>query len=250
MGGERIDVVIPVFNEEKVLEMAVEAVLERASAKRKPWRVIIADNGSTDGTRKVGRSLVRRHGEVVRYGYRERAGRGGALRTSWNESDATFVGYMDVDLSTTLDGFEEVAERVQRGECDIAVGSRFAVGAKVRRSWGRAVMSHVYSWMVRATLGSETRDFQCGCKVMRRGVFNAIEGAVESNGWFFDTEMLINAWEMGYRIEEVPVEWREVVGRKSRVKIINTVVEDIMGVMRLKRGRGSRIREAGGRVSS
>ena len=97
-----IDIVIPVLNEERTLAESVSTLRAYLSdAIPNPWRIVIADNGSDDGTPEVARLLTEEYPEVASLRMEQR-GRGRALRRAWLESDADAMCYMDVDLSTDL----------------------------------------------------------------------------------------------------------------------------------------------------
>jgi glycosyltransferase involved in cell wall biosynthesis len=109
-----IDVVVPVYNEQAGLESSIRN-LHRYLRTQLPftWRIVIADNASTDATPAVAAELARelRGVSVLRL---ERKGRGLALREAWSRSDARVVCYMDVDLSTDL---RALLPLVARGSC-------------------------------------------------------------------------------------------------------------------------------------
>src|SRR5690242_15857901 len=100
--GPVVDVVVPVYNEERVLEHSVRR-LHAYLAHGFPftWRITVVDNASTDGTWFAAVGIAREL-DHVRVLHLDRKGRGLALRTAWCGSDATIVAYMDVDLSTDL----------------------------------------------------------------------------------------------------------------------------------------------------
>ena len=78
------------------------------------------------------------------------------------------------------------------------------------------------------------RDAQCGFKFMSRRATKALVPLVRNNNWFFDTELLIIATKLGFKINEVPVEWVE--DPDSRVKVFKTAWEDVRGLLRLRFG--------------
>src|SRR5258707_6893107 len=97
-----VEIVVPVHNERAILERTVRR-LHRFLRDGFPfsWRIVIADNASTDGTGELARVLAAELDDVEALGI-ERKGRGRALRAAWSASDARVVAYMDVDLSTDL----------------------------------------------------------------------------------------------------------------------------------------------------
>jgi glycosyltransferase involved in cell wall biosynthesis len=227
-----VDIVIPVLNESHVLErsvLKVRAFLQRAARWR--WRVVIVDNGSTDGTDRVARELVERF-EDVRFLQLPQRGRGRALRHAWTQSDADAMAYMDVDLSTELEALPVLIEGIQSGCYDLGTGSRLLPASRTTRSPKREFISRCYNLLVRAVLRTSFSDAQCGFKAVDRRVVAEIVPEIKDQAWFFDTELLVLAEKRGYRIQDLAVNWVE--DDDSRVKIIRTAWEDIKGVARLR----------------
>lgn len=229
----RVDVVIPVYNEVKVLEQSVSTTL--ALFDQNPqydWRVVIADNGSNDGTSELARSLEARDPRV-RALILEVKGRGLALREAWLSSDAGVVSYMDVDLSTDIRHLPELIAMVAERGCDVAIGSRLARGAKTDRQLKREITSRGYVALIRLTFPRlRISDAQCGFKALNRKAVEAIVPRIENRMWFFDTEMLILAHQAKLKICELPVRWVE--DKDTKVKIVSTAIEDIRGLARMR----------------
>ncbi len=227
-----VDVVIPVLNEAHVLARSVATVraflAERVGWR---WRVVIVDNGSTDGTDRVARDLAARWADVRFLQLPER-GRGRALRHAWTQSDAAIVSYMDVDLSTELEALPKLVEAIQSGRFDLGTGSRLLPESRTTRSFKREFISRCYNLFVKAVLWTSFSDAQCGFKAVSRRVVNEIIPQIRDQAWFFDTELLVLAEKQGYRIFDLPVRWVE--DDDSRVKILRTAWEDIKGVFRLR----------------
>lgn len=226
-----VDVVIPVYNEEAALARSV-AILRDFLAKNLScrWRIVIADNGSVDGTLAVARELAQQYPDVG-YVQLEQKGRGRALRKAWLESDADVVSYMDVDLSTKLDAFPELLYALEEGY-DIAIGSRLMKGSNVKRSLKREVTSRGYNLLIKAMFCSSFSDAQCGFKAVKRDAVQVLVPLIKDQAWFFDTELLLLAGMKGYRIKDVPVEWVE--DEDTRVHIASTAWEDIKGLLRVR----------------
>jgi glycosyltransferase involved in cell wall biosynthesis len=234
----KVDVVIPVLNEAHVLQKSVETVLRFLhSHSRYRWRIVIVDNGSTDGTQNVAKDLVTAH-HAVHFIRLAQKGRGRALRQAWLQSSADIVCYMDVDLSTRLDHIPELIGAIADGGYDIAIGSRLMKESQTTRSFKRELISRIYNILVKAVLATRFSDAQCGFKALSHKAVAAIVPQIEDQAWFFDTELLVLAEKQGYRIKDVPVLWVE--DDDSRVKIIRTGWEDIKGIVRLRRQLWSR----------
>jgi glycosyltransferase involved in cell wall biosynthesis len=128
-----VDVVVPVYNEQLALERSIRRLYAfLTECFPFSWRIVIADNASTDGTPFIAADLA---GELpgVTHLRLDRKGRGLALREAWSHSDARVVSYMDVDLSTDLRALLPLVAPLLSGHSDVAVGSRLASGANVAR---------------------------------------------------------------------------------------------------------------------
>jgi len=236
----RLDVVLPVLDEAATLRASVTTLHRALSAMPElaPWRITIADNGSTDGTGDLAEDLADELPEVrvLSLGVR---GRGRALRTAWTSSDAEVVAYMDIDLSTDLRALPPLIAPLLSGHSDVAIGSRLAPGARVVRGTRREVLSRGYNLLLHVGLGVTFSDAQCGFKAMTSAAARRLLPLVEDDAWFFDTEMLVLAERAGLRIAEVPVDWLE--DPRSTVDVPGTVRADLAGMGRvgwgLARGR-------------
>jgi glycosyltransferase involved in cell wall biosynthesis len=229
----RVDVVIPVYNEAKVLEQSATTTLALFDQNQQyDWRLVIADNGSNDGTSELARSLEVRDPRV-RALVLEVKGRGLALREAWLSSDADVVSYMDVDLSTDLNHLPELIAMVAERGCDVAIGSRLAKGSKTDRQLKREITSRGYVALIRATFPRlRITDAQCGFKALNRQAVQAVVPHIENRMWFFDTEMLILAHQAKLKICELPVRWVE--DTDTKVKIVSTAMEDLRGLARMR----------------
>ena len=229
-----VDIVVPVHNEEAVLERSIRR-LHRFLSDGFPfsWRIVVADNASTDATPAIAAALA---AELPRVAVQrlERKGRGRALRAAWSASGAPVVCYMDVDLSTDLRALLPLVAPLISGHSDLAIGTRLARGARVVRGPKRELISRCYNRLLRTALRARFSDAQCGFKAARADALASLLGDVRDDGWFFDTELLVLAQRRGLRIHEVPVDW--VDDPDSRVDIVATALEDLRGVARLLAG--------------
>jgi glycosyltransferase involved in cell wall biosynthesis len=228
-----VEIVIPVYNEEAALEWSLRrltAFLGTPGAFPLSWRVVIADNASTDGTLALARRLARELAGVEAIHVAAK-GRGRALRAAWSASDARVLCYMDVDLSTDLAALLPLVAPLLSGHSDIAIGTRLARGSRVLRSARREFVSRSYNGLLRIVLRARFSDAQCGFKAVRADVAERLLPLVRDQEWFFDTELLVLAQRARMRIHEVPVDWVE--DPDSRVRIVATAREDLRGVARL-----------------
>jgi hypothetical protein len=230
-----VEVVVPVYNEEATLDRSIRR-LHSFLGRSFPfsWRIVIADNASTDATLTIARRLAD-YLPNVHVLHLDRKGRGRALRAAWANSDATVVCYMDVDLSTDLRALLPLVAPLLSGHSELAIGTRLARGARIVRSPKREFISRTYNRILRLMLRAGFSDAQCGFKAVRTDVLHGgLLDEIRDDAWFFDTELLVLAQRRGLRIHEVPVDWVE--DPDSRVHIVSTAVDDLRGVGRLMAG--------------
>jgi glycosyltransferase involved in cell wall biosynthesis len=234
VGQPVLDVVIPVFNEERDLEPCVRRLHAYLSTSFPyPFCITIADNASTDTTLDIAETLRAAFGRQIRVVHLAEKGRGRALKAVWSTSDGAVLAYMDVDLSTDLAALLPLVAPLLSGHSDLSIGTRLARGARVVRGSKREFISRAYNMVLRRTLATRFSDAQCGFKAIRRDVAAQLLPLVEDDGWFFDTELLVIAERSGLRIAEVPVDW--IDDPDSRVDIVATALADLKGIRRLGR---------------
>jgi glycosyltransferase involved in cell wall biosynthesis len=229
----QLDIVIPVYNEAHVLADSVEKLRSFLNETSFPytWRIVVADNASTDETLRVAERLADLHGDVAVVHLPEK-GRGRALKKAWLESDAAALSYMDVDLSTQLEALLPLARAVLEGGYDIATGSRMTRGSKIERSLKREMTSRGFITLIKLLFLSRLSDTQCGFKAITRQAAHELLPLVENDEWFFDTELLLLAEKGGYRVKDIPIRWLE--DPDSRVNVLKTVLEDLRGLARMR----------------
>jgi putative flippase GtrA len=230
-----VDVVVPVHNEQAGLESSLRRLHEHLTRSFPySFRITVAENASTDRTVDVARRVAAELPGVEVLVLSE-PGRGRALRTAWLASDAAVLVYMDVDLSTDLAALLPLVAPLISGHSDLAIGSRLSSSSRVVRGAKREFISRSYNVLLRTTVGTSLADAQCGFKAVRADVAGQLLPLVQDDGWFFDTELLFLAEQVGLRIHEVPVDW--VDDPDSRVDILRTARGDLAGIARVLRDR-------------
>ena len=231
-----LNVIIPAYNEGQVI---FQTIMCLCSYLREmlyaDWRIIVADNGSTDNTADRVMAAQEVYGpRVIRHVIPER-GRGRALTQALGLFRADVAVYMDADLSTGLVALNTVTQSVLDGQ-DLVVGSRLLPSSRVQgRSFKREVLSRGYSLLARAVLGIwDIRDFQCGFKALSPLAVSGLVPLVKDTGWFWDTELIALAKKNGYKVKEEPVTW--VDDPDSKVNVWKTAWGDLKGLWRLRIG--------------
>jgi glycosyltransferase involved in cell wall biosynthesis len=213
-----LTIVIPAYNEARRLPATLERILNYLDQQDYPARVIVVDDGSTDGTVDVARAYDEQHRRVeVIEGPHQ--GKGATVRRGMLAADGDIVLFSDADLSTPIEEIDRLLPWFDRGY-DVVIGSREGAGAqRYDEPFYRHLMGRVFNTLVQMLTVRGIQDTQCGFKAFRRDVARdlfsrmrlytndgkPVAGAMVTA---FDVEILYLAQRLGYRIREVPVEWR------------------------------------------
>ena len=216
--AEMVSVVLPAYNEANRLEVAIAKISQTLKEDEYPCEIIIAEDGSTDGTAEKAEELAQKY-SYVRHIHREkRLGRGAALNNAFRQCNGEVFVYMDSDLSTDLKSLKSLIDAIIVEGYDFSTGSRLLPESRVERSLRRSISSKSYNFLVRHMLGSKVLDHQCGFKAFRKEAVLSLLGEVEATHWFWDTEILVRAHCHGFKIKEIPVEW--TMGKDTKVDLV------------------------------
>jgi glycosyltransferase involved in cell wall biosynthesis len=224
-----VTAILPVYNDRSSLEKAIPCSLEVLSPITSSFELVVAEDGSTDGSAEYVREQAQHDARVRLVHSDERQGRGRALTRVIGEARGDIVCYYDVDLATDMRHLAELIQSIRDGY-DVATGSRLLRESRVMRSGRREISSRVYNGLVRVVLGSTLHDHQCGFKSFRRDRVLPLLRSVRATHWFWDTEVLVRAQKKGLRVREFPVRWQEGEGTTVRVKDVFSMGKAIFGL--------------------
>ena len=219
MDRPELTAVLPVYNDLAALKTAIPVSLEILEGCADRFELMVAEDGSTDGSAEFVREYEGRDSRVRLFHSDERLGRGRALDRAFRASSAPIVCYYDVDLATDMRHLPELVGAIRDGAA-IATGSRLMPSSQIVRSGGREFASRGYNLLVRTVLGSRLYDHQCGFKAFDRARLLPILDRVRATHWFWDTEVLVRGQHAGYPVREFPVRWTEGPGTTVRPKDI------------------------------
>jgi glycosyltransferase involved in cell wall biosynthesis len=260
-----ISFVVPVYNEEKILETNVLKLFEflklHYNSPQPPltvrggegalFQIIISDNASSDKTPEIGRELAEKFSEI-KYFCLKRRGKGLAIAEGWQRFPAQppltppispkakqgeNVGvymFLDADLSCDLNDIPKFIEALKNGS-DVACGSRHLADSKDSRPWIRKFISKIWNLMPKILLRTKLTDTACGIKAVNQKVIDEILPEIKNREWFFDTELVLRAERAGLRIVEIPIAWIELKSRQSKVNFLNVGREYLKNLVRLKK---------------
>jgi glycosyltransferase involved in cell wall biosynthesis len=213
-----VSVVLPAYNEADKLEGAVAKISQSLEETGYRYEIIIAEDGSTDGTAERAEELAQKLPYVKHIHREKRLGRGTALNNAFRQCRGDVFVYMDLDLATDLKSLKPLVDAVAVEGYDLSTGSRMLPESKVERTFSRNTSSKTYNFLVRHMLGSKLKDHQCGFKAFKKEPTLKLLDEVEATHWFWDTEILVRAHDCGLKIKEIPVEWKS--GKDTKVNLL------------------------------
>ncbi len=227
----QISVVLPAYNEVDYLQPAVEKTIQALKEFTDSYEIIIAEDGSIDGTAQQADELAQKTPGVRHIHREKRLGRGTALNNAFKHSRGQVLVYMDLDLATNLIYLKPLVEAITVEGYDFSTGSRMLPQSRAERTFSRSLSSKTYNFLVRHMLGSKLYDHQCGFKAFKREPLLELLDKVEATHWFWDTEILVRAHRRGFKIKEIAVEWKS--GRGTKVNLLKDswkMFRQIMGL--------------------
>ncbi|MBI4235950.1 MAG: glycosyltransferase family 2 protein [Chloroflexi bacterium] len=214
MAGPLLSVVLPAYNEARRLPAALEELNRYLDERFPSAEVVVADDGSTDGTAAAVRAAAERWSRVRLLALPHR-GKGHAVRQGMLAAQGEVRLFSDVDLAVPpefIGAFVEAA-----CSADVVIASRELPGAqRVGEPRRRHLMGRVFNLVVRLMTGLPYGDTQCGFKALRAGAAQDLFSRQRTDGFGFDVEVLYLARRWGLRVAERAVEWH--YGAESRVR--------------------------------
>jgi glycosyltransferase involved in cell wall biosynthesis len=203
-----LSILLPAFNEAGQIQRCIEEAEAAARSLTRNYEIIVSEDGSSDGTDRIVAEMAKANPNLRLLHSAKRLGKGKAIKNAVNASKGRIVAFMDVDLATDLACLPKLYG-VVRQSGGMAIGSRHVKGASVERHATRTLFSLTFNLFVRLLFLDGIHDHQCGFKTMNRNVAVAVLNRCQSDGYFFDTEMIVLCKKLGYPVEEVAVTWKE-----------------------------------------
>lgn len=235
----RVDFCLPIRDEEAILAQNLESLLAylRSADLGFSWRLVGVLSACQDQSKNILLDFQNRFPSEIASLSESQGGKAAAIKKAWRSSEADIVAFMDADLAVALSDIPALIRPLLDDEADLVIGSRFISGASVERSLLRRFISAAYRFLSRLLLRHNISDLQCGFKAIRREVFLKLDPLATDDYWFFDTELVLFASRLGYRIKEIPVAWRDTrrAGQASRLNLLSDSLIFLKNIWRLRR---------------
>ena len=213
-----LSIIVPAYNEGERLGKSLRTIGRYLSDYDSETELIVVDDGSRDGTAEAAReelaAVTTVRTSVI--SYQSNLGKGRAVRLGLMASRCDIALFTDADLSTPITETPKLIDPIERGECDLAFGSR-AIDPSligIHQPWRREQGGRVFNLAVRLATGLPFWDTQCGFKAFRMSACRPIIEGATIDRFGFDVELLYVAHRAGLRLSEVPVRWDHAEGSK------------------------------------
>jgi dolichyl-phosphate beta-glucosyltransferase len=226
-----LSIIIPAYNEERRLPTSLEQVDRFVAAQPYPIEVVVVNNHSRDGTRRIADEFAAQH-PYVRVLDQPRQGKGAAVQTGMLEGAGAYLFICDADFSMPV---EEISKFMppNTARYDVAIASREAPGARrIDEPEYRHLMGRVFNLIVRVLALPRIQDTQCGFKVFQREAARDVFALQTIDGWGFDVEVLFIALKHGYRLIEIPITW--YYKPQTKINPLRDSINMVLEVMRVR----------------
>lgn len=224
----RISIVIPVYNEEAILQAAVIDLIDRLATFDWPYELILAENGSSDRTVEIAEQLAERFPRVRTFSYGA-PNYGAALKKGMLTARGEFVICDEIDLCDT-DFYVRAMALLETHEADLVIGSKAMRGANDRRPMMRRLATRVINGMLRVSLGFKGTDTH-GLKAFRRASLTEVARSCLVDKDLFASEFVIRAERGGVRVTEIPV--RVLEKRQPAIHLFRRVPNVMKNMVKL-----------------
>lgn len=227
-----ISIIIPVYNEEKRVYKAVNALNKYLPRQKFKSEVLFVNDGSTDKTLpKVRKSKCNFIYKII--SYKTNQGKGYAIRKGVLEAKGDYILFMDADMSTPIESLDDFLPHIYK-KIPVIIGTRHTKRAEVlvRQNMMRENMGKAYTLLANLILGSGVSDFTCGFKCFSKSSAKNIFTNLKIKRWSFDAEVIFLAYRLQFRIKEVPVVWMN--DSNSKVNLWRDIIGSFFDLIKIR----------------
>ena len=226
--------IIPMYNEEKILESTIKTLNEYMSQTFDEYEVIFSDDGSTDQSRSIVENCGCKNFRVV--GYKDNRGKGAAVRNGMLSANGDVRLFTDCDLAYGTEIIGKLYNEFSEKDCDVIIGSRnLTADGYAGYTAGRKLASKCYIKLLCAVGGFKLSDSQCGFKAFSKNAAEKVFSLTETDGFAFDFEALMIATRLGFKIGEIPVKIINHREAASKVNMFSDTFSMLRDVSRMKK---------------
>ena len=195
-------VIMPFFNEENTLEMAITNLVNEDFASE----IILVNDGSNDKSYEIASSLQNKHKFIKLIESKENKGKGHALKLGINVASKKFIGVLDADLEYSPNDLKNLFQEIDINNLDIVCGSRFIGDFKRDNIYVRTYLANKFLSMFFSIIHREkVTDIATCLKVFRKTLFDSID--LKANGFSIEVEILAKTLSKSDNFKEFPISY-------------------------------------------
>jgi dolichyl-phosphate beta-glucosyltransferase len=231
-------IVIPVFNEQAIIESTLKKIIYHFYTKKINYEIIIVNDGSNDKTGDIVKNLIENfdfpNAIIKLLDNKQNSGKGYSVRRGVLAAEGKYVLFTDADLSTPIEEEEKLSGYLGNG-FNIAIGSRDLPGSQLieRQNIIRESMGKFFNLLVRKTINIPYRDTQCGFKIFDQMSIEQIFPLLKINDFSFDVEILYLAKLLNLKVKEVPIVWKD--SKNTKVSLLRDSIKMLLSLFKIKR---------------
>ena len=226
---------IPAYNEEARIEPVLRLYADFFARNYSgTFQLVVVLNGCRDNTLGVVQRVAKEFSSVSWMDFPAPIGKGGALIEGLKlAGHADYIGYVDADGATGPEAVLKLLPALKKADC--VIGSRWLPGSVLLKAQPkfRQVVSRCFHTIVELLFWMHIKDTQCPCKLMRREAVEKIHSSLRIADLAFDVNLLVALKRAGFTIEEVPIEWTDVVGSKVTTSLFRNSLAMFLSVVRV-----------------
>jgi dolichyl-phosphate beta-glucosyltransferase len=227
-----ISLILPAYNEARVIPNTLGEAVRYFDSRRMTYQIIVAADGN-DGTREIVRRMAESNPALSAIGNEKRSGKGLGIRNAVALATGVIIGYADADNKVPIEEFDKFRPVLESG-AEVAIGTRRGEGVAIERAQPlyRQIGSRGFLWFMRTIVGLPgINDTQCGFKFFRHDAAKELFRRQKIDAYMFDVEILAIARRLGYRIQQVPVRWRD--DADSRLDLVAGNLRNVRDIFRI-----------------
>ncbi len=226
-----ISLILPAYNEARAIAATIGEAVRYFESRGLRYEIIVAADGA-DGTREIVRGMARSNPALSALGSEARRGKGLGIRNAVAQAAGRIIGYADADNKVPIEEFDRFRPVLDAG-IEVAIGTRRG-GAEIERAQPlyRRMGSRGFLYFMQTVVGLPgINDTQCGFKFFQGECARELFRRQKVDAYMFDVEILAIARRLGYRIQQVPVRWRD--DADSRLNLVSGNLKNVRDILKI-----------------
>ena len=222
-----ISIVIPCFNEEKVISQNIQKIYNFFEDKRYVFEIVVINNASTDNTLKV--LIESDKNYKIKILNEERKGKGNAIKLGLLNSKYNNILILDADLSTDINEFKDEWLKLKN---TLLIGSR-ALGEEIDTPKIRRLSGLFLNKIIRLFFDIQFRDTQCGFKFIAYENISSLANDLSIEGFMYDLDLITLCKKLSIDVKEIPIKY--IFNKNSSVSLIKDPLVMLFEMLQIRK---------------